>query len=99
MALAKGGRNRVTLIHRSADFSRVRERNRTKLAEVEASGAIRVYRNTRVKQVGSESLVVDGDNGTSEIPNRWVFVMAGGESPEAFLEKVGVNIVERVIAA
>lgn len=99
LALAKGGRNRVTLLHRSADFNKVRERNRTRLKETEASGLINVLRSTRVRMVRPDSLLIEGAGGESEIANQWVFVMAGGESPETFLENVGVNIVERVIAA
>ncbi len=99
LALAQGGRNRVTLVHRGADFSKVRERNRVKLAEAESSGAIQVVRNARVQLVSPESLTIDGQSGKTEIANQFVFVLIGGESPEAFLERIGVDIIERVIAA
>jgi len=36
---------------------------------------------------------------TLELANDYVFVMIGGETPEAFLQKVGIEIVEKVIGA
>jgi thioredoxin reductase (NADPH) len=98
-ALAKGGRNRVTLIHRGAEFPRVRERNRTRLAEAESAGLIRVLRDARIQSILSESIFVETPAGTEEIPNQFVFVLIGGESPEVFLQKIGVDIIERVVAA
>ena len=32
-----------------------------------------------------------------ELPNHYVFLLLGGESPEAFLRKTGIEIVEKVL--
>lgn len=98
-ALAAGGTNRVTLIHRGTDFPRVRDRNRTRLAEAEAAGSVRVLREARIQNILPESIAVQTPAGTEEVPNQFVFVLIGGESPEVFLQKVGVDIIERVVSA
>ena len=36
-------------------------------------------------------------NKAFELPNDYVFVLIGGESPEGFLRKIGIEIVEKVI--
>ena len=99
LALAKASRNRVTLIHRGKDFPRLRERNRTRLDAAEASGAIRILRGARILNIAAGSITVQTQIGSEDIPNQFLFVLIGGESPEAFLERIGVEIIERVIAA
>ena len=88
----------MTLVHRGSDFRKLRERNRAKLAEPN-TGTIRVMRGARMQLIRPESLIVEADSGTYEIGYQWVFVLSGVVSPESFLERAGVSIVERVIAA
>jgi putative YpdA family bacillithiol system oxidoreductase len=99
LALSREGTNRVTLIHRRADFSRLRDRNRTKLAEAEQKGRVMVLRNAQIRKIEPASLTIEAPEGVSDLKNQYLFILVGGESPEAFLEKIGVQIVERVVAA
>ena len=99
LALSRIASNRVTLIHRRGDFSRLRERNLAKFTEAEKSGQIKVMRNTRIKEIESDSLILETAEGIVRLKNQYLFVLIGGTSPEAFLGKIGVEIVERVVAA
>jgi thioredoxin reductase/NAD-dependent dihydropyrimidine dehydrogenase PreA subunit len=98
LALARSGRNRVTLIHRGKDFPRLKDRNRTRLYDAEKDGSVKVMREGRIKEIQPANLLVDCPDGCKEIPNEFLFILVGGESPEEFLEKSGVEIIERVLA-
>ncbi len=99
LAVSKGGRNRVTLSYRGGEFKRLRERNQAQLRDAEAQGRIQVLRKSQVQSVRPDSVVLDHDGQTMELPNDFVFVLIGGVSPEEFLRKTGVEIVEKVISA
>lgn len=96
LALSTGGRNRVALSYRGAEFTRIKQRNRTRLAEAEQTGALRVLRQTQVVRISEESVTL---NSCGEMPNDYVFVLIGGESPEEFLRRTGIEIVEKVVSA
>jgi thioredoxin reductase len=99
LALARDGRNRVTLAHRGENFDRARERNREALAKAEAEGRITVLRKTQVREIGKTVVKLDCGGGMREVEAAFVFILAGGESPEEFLRKSGVEIVEKEVAA
>jgi len=99
LGLAKGGRNRVTLAHRSADFSRARERNRASLEAAEKEDRIRILLQTQVREITQSGVSLDSAGSPLNIKADYVFILAGGESPEDFLRKSGVEIVEKEIAA
>ena len=97
LAVAQNGRNRVTLSYRGNEFTRLKERNQQRITQAEGSGKLRVLRGSRVQEIlpGAVRLYVDGR--PIETPNHYVFVLIGGESPEEFLRKTGIEIVEKVI--
>jgi thioredoxin reductase (NADPH) len=98
VALSKEGRNRVTLSYRGDNFDRARERNRSMLADCEAKGLVRVMHHSRLIEVYAERVVLDVNGKTQELPNDYVFILIGGESPEDFLRKTGVEIVEKTVS-
>lgn len=99
LAVSKGGRNRVTLSYRGRDFSRARERNQSMLAERESQGTLTVLRQSEVREISPEGVVLDVQGERRAIANDFVFVLIGGESPEDFLRKTGVQIVEKALTA
>jgi thioredoxin reductase (NADPH) len=99
LALSRSGKNRVTLSYRGSHFKRIRERNKVALSEAEEAGRVRVLRNSRVLEVGPERAALESDGQRVELPNQYVFVLIGGESPETFLRKTGIEIVEKAISA
>lgn len=99
LALARGGRNRVTLVHRGESFDRARERNREALAKAEQEGRIRVLRTAHVREIRERTAMVECGGAMQEVQAEFVFIFAGGESPEEFLRRAGVEIVEKEVAA
>jgi len=95
LALAGQPGNVVTLSYRSAHFTRLKRRNEERLAEAEASGALRVLRRSQVRAIthAQAELLVEDEHGprTGWIPNDEVFVLIGGDPPFALLERCGVS--------
>jgi putative YpdA family bacillithiol system oxidoreductase len=99
LALSKASRNRVTLSYRGRRFDRARERNRNMLQEAERQGRIRILLDSNVTEIKPDSVRLTAEGGEVSLPNQYVFILIGGESPEAFLRKIGIEIVEKVITA
>src|SRR4051812_46657611 len=52
---------------------------------------------TNLTEIRKDSVILESKGSLLEKPNHYVFVMIGGESPEAFLSKIGVHMVEKAI--
>jgi thioredoxin reductase (NADPH) len=99
LGLSNAGRNRVTLSYRGRDFTRARERNQAMLAEREAGDLLTVLRGSQVREISAAAVVLEMEGERCEIPNDFVFVLIGGESPEDFLRKTGIQVVEKALIA
>ena len=99
LALSKGSRNRVTLSYRGSAFERARDRNRKMFDEAEKQGRVRVFRQSTVTRILPHCVQLNSADKVYELPNNYVFLLIGGESPEGFLRKTGIEIVEKVIGA
>jgi putative YpdA family bacillithiol system oxidoreductase len=93
LAYQKG--NQVTLSYRKPEFSRIKERNSQRIGEAMRSRRVRVLFNSQPVEIRERSVVLDIQGKAEELPNDWVWVFAGGEPPNAFLEKIGVALGER----
>ncbi len=99
LGLAKAGRNRVTLVHCGADFTRARERNRELLDQAIAEGRVVPKLRSKLQSIGADSVVLDQSGSIQEVRADFIFVLIGGGSPDEFLRRVGVEIVEKAVAA
>lgn len=99
LALSRAGTNRVTLSYRGDSFHRSRDRNRQYIETAMSEGALNVLWNSRVTEIRSDSVLLARDGTTSALPNDYTFVLIGGETPESFLQKTGVEIVEKALSA
>jgi len=99
LALSKGTRNRVTLSYRKASFERARERNQASLQQAASQGLLKILPKSQVQEIRARSVLLSAESGPAEIPNDFVFVMIGGESPEGFLRKTGIEIVDKTVSA
>ena len=99
LAVAQNGRNSVTLAYRGADFKRIKDRNQQRLSNAEAEARVRILRNSEVREIAPAAVRLDVQGSAQEIPNRFVFVLIGGESPEEFLRKIGVEIVDKAVTS
>jgi thioredoxin reductase len=99
LALSRDKRNRVTLSYRKDTFERARERNQAAVAQAEREDLLKVMRRSEVQEIRPGSVLLRSPEGSGELPNDFVFVMIGGESPEGFLRKTGIEIVEKAVSA
>ena len=97
LALSRSGRNRVTLSYRGGEFKRLRERNLEQLRTAEDSAQCRVMRNSNLVEIRPDSVSLNVDGQVVDIKNDYVLGLIGGESPESFLRKVGIEIVEKTV--
>jgi putative YpdA family bacillithiol system oxidoreductase len=95
MGLAHQVGNKVTLSYRSAQFSRIKERNSQRIADCIKSGKVEVLFNSTPVDIKPESVVLDVQGQQREIPNDYVWVFAGGIPPNDFLKKIGVGFGAR----
>ena len=95
LGLSRMATNRVVLSYRGDSFHRVRERNRERLLRAETEGRLKVVLRSAVQQIAETYVRLACPEGTVTLPNDFAFLLLGGESPEEFLQKVGVQIVEK----
>ena len=55
--------------------------------------------NSHILEIRADSVVLQTADASAakEIPNQYVFILIGGESPDEFLQKTGIEIVEKAV--
>jgi len=91
IALGEQEGGSVALSYRSEAFSRVKEKNRLKLAELERDGRIRVMLSSSVKQIEPDKVLLKTKDGLVDLPNDKVIVCAGGVLPTPLLQSIGIR--------
>ena len=92
IAIAEQPDTDVTIAYRSAAFSRAKEKNRMRIAELEENGHLRVCFNSVVRNIGPDSVQMDQQVKLEEFHNDSVVVCAGGVLPTPFLRKIGIEV-------
>jgi thioredoxin reductase (NADPH) len=95
MGLAHQVGNQVTLSYRSAQFSRIKERNATRIADCIKSGKVQVLFSSNPVEFKEQSVVIEVGGQQQELPNDYVWIFAGGIPPNDFLKKIGVGFGAR----
>jgi thioredoxin reductase len=95
MGLAQQKGNTVTLSYRQEQFGRAKERNLRRIEECMKSGKIKVIFNSLPVEFKPDSAVLDVSGRRHEIPNDFVWIFAGGQAPNEFLNKIGVRLGAR----
>ena len=90
LAYQKG--NRVTLSYRRDTFSRIKQRNEQRLNEAKRSGKLKLALSSQPVEIRAKSVVLEVAGQRRELPNDYVWIFAGGTTPNAFLEKIGVRM-------
>lgn len=90
-------KNKVILSYRGDSFKRLKPRNLERLEKAEEENKIEVILNSNVKEIKDDSviLVTSNNEKESEIKNDLVYVFAGGELPNKFLESIGIKITKK----
>src|SRR3981189_2661381 len=83
--------NQVTLSYRKEAFSRLKERNVPRIEESVRKGKVKVIFNSAPVEFRENSVLLEVNGKTEEIPNDYVWIFAGGEPPTAFLKKIGIG--------
>jgi thioredoxin reductase (NADPH) len=97
MGLALQGTNRVTLSYRKSEFTRIKDRNATRLAALAKQKKVNVLLNSEIRSIGAQDVVVETPAGQQVLKNDYVFIFAGGEMPFEFLRKIGIQFHARII--
>jgi len=91
MGLAHKVGNQVTLSYRQESFTRIKERNSQRIAECVRKGKLNAAFKSAPVEFKQNSVILDVNGATQEIPNDYVWIFARGEPPNAFLKKIGVG--------
>ena len=95
MGLAHQKGNQVTLSYRKDSFSRIKERNTQRVKECIDKGMLKMLWESGPTEIKEKAVVMEVKGERQEIPNDFVWIFAGGEPPNQFLEKVGVVLGPR----
>lgn len=82
----------VTLSYRSPSFSRAKQKNRGKVAELELAGRITVLMSSNVREIREGAVAIDTDGKPVILPNQGIIVCAGGILPTGFLKEIGITV-------
>jgi thioredoxin reductase (NADPH) len=99
MGLANQKGNRVTLSYRKGSFTRLKERNARRIEEYIRSNRLNVLYNSNPVEIRKRDVIIDVDGNTRDLPNDYVWIFAGGASPNAFLEKIGIQFGMQSLAS
>jgi thioredoxin reductase (NADPH) len=92
MGLANQTGNKVTVSYRKETFTRLKDRNEKRMQEHMQKGKLNVFFNSMPTEFKQNSVILEVNGKSQEIPNDFVWIFAGGEPPTAFLKKVGVRV-------
>ena len=92
IAIAELGTAEVALSYRGAELSRARQANRDKAAALVESGQLMLLLPSQVKYVTPEEVRMDWDGRELRLPNDDIIVNIGGDPPDGFLKKAGVEM-------
>ena len=87
--------NDVTLSYRGAVLRGVTPQNSQDVDKAEAEDQIRVVRDSRLREIREESVVLDTPEGELELPNDDVFALIGAELPTRFLRQTGIKLKKK----
>ena len=82
----------VTLSYRSDAFSRAAEKNRIEVDNMKNEGRLNIMLNSNVKEIKTDSVIIEQHGVVKEYPNQGVIINAGGILPTPFLKKIGINV-------
>ncbi len=92
IGLASQQGNTVTFSYRKEEFTRIKERNRVHIDDYVKRKKITVLFNSEVLNIGEKEIRMKLQSGESTLQNDYVFIFAGGELPNEFLKKIGIQM-------
>ena len=96
LLLTEDKTNQVTLSYRSASFNRIKPANLQKIECAQKRNILNiVYESNLVSIEDNEVKLKLKNESTISIQNDLVYIFAGGELPNKFLEKIGIKITKK----
>lgn len=96
MSVAEEPGTQVTLSYRGEAFSRVKVKNRDRVAAAAETGCLRVELGSQLKRISADSVLLQSAAGEeTTLANDVVIVCAGGILPTSFLQSVGIAVETR----
>jgi thioredoxin reductase len=96
-ALLLADNNRVTLSYRKDVFQRIKPKNNERINEAINRGIIDVRFNSNLESIEKDEVIITEAGGREKVrvKNDLVYILAGGELPTQFLEKIGIKITRK----
>jgi hypothetical protein len=82
----------VALSYRGAELGRARQANRDKVTALSDAGQLTLLLPSQIKHVTEKEVRLEWDGREMRLPNDDVIVNIGGDPPDAFLKKAGVEM-------
>ncbi|MCA9732439.1 MAG: NAD(P)-binding domain-containing protein [Deferribacteres bacterium] len=92
LILAKQPGTEVTLSYRKNVLTRVKKKNEDLFNEAVTYAQILPLYESQVREIHADYVLIDHQGALQKLDNDFVFIMAGGELPTAFLQKLGIHI-------
>jgi thioredoxin reductase len=93
LSLAEQPGNTVRLSYRKERFSRLKPDNQERIERAISSGNVEFLPATNLAEIRPQSVLLREETGSSsELPNDYVFIFAGGTMPTTLLTKLGIEI-------
>ena len=87
------------LFRSGSEFSRLKDRNRAKIEAAVQAGRVRLLMSSQVTRIDEHSAELSTADGPETIAADHVIVRIGGEAAYPFVERCGVRIVKKALAA
>lgn len=95
LGLANQPGTAVTLSYRGEEFARIKDRNRAKLEAAVQAGKVGLQLRSTVREIRDDQVVLDVAGERTSLLNDDVVVRIGGDAPYAFLQRLGIRIVQK----
>jgi len=91
--------NKVTISYRGDSFARIKPKNFENVTKAEKNNQLEIIYGSQVLEIKDKSVVFsfvkEGIMFEKELKNDLVYIFAGGELPNEFLEKAGIRITKK----
>jgi thioredoxin reductase (NADPH) len=82
----------VALSYRSSTFTRARQKNRQRVADMQQSHAMNVLMSSNVMEIHEDRVEIEQSGKLIELENDAIIVCAGGILPTTFLKEIGIQV-------
>ncbi len=91
VGLAMQPGNTVTISYRKSKFFRLKKKNQYNIDELVNDGKVNIIFDSNVKEINTDSVLLQTDKETMKLPNDYILIFAGGEPPFKLLKDMGIT--------